>query len=356
MHISRITLINFKRFRKLTIDLSTLRCSPKLVLVIGANGSGKSSLFDAFEWISKPVKDGVKNESTHYEDTYYIRFIEHHSNLTGVLPVSVKIDFDNNHSSKRTLNFVGPDRNLEEFSGLHKKNLFYGRSALRQMPREIKSSLKSTRISADADRPRFYIDADNRFENDISLWKKYFIKPMNNALRRIFGEDDSTSLRLVNVLPPSEQKPAEIKFKKGASFFGYDLLSSGKKEIFGLLLNLQVRHKNFQDTIYFIDELDVHLNTGLQYAFLKEITENWVPENCQLWTASHSLGFIQYARASENAAILDFDQLDFDLPQIITPQPNNNPGVYEIAVPKDMLSEIFRDKLLTFCENKDVLI
>ena len=56
-----------------------------------------------------------------------------------------------------------------------------------------------------------------------------------------------------------------------------------------------------------MDELDLHLNTQLQYNLLKEITENWIPENCQLWTASHSLGFIDYANGSEMAAIIDFD-------------------------------------------------
>lgn len=83
MNISRITLINFKRFRRLTIDLSMLASSPKLVLLTGANGSGKSSVFDAFEWLSKPVKDGISNESTHYEDAYYVRFGERNSNIVG---------------------------------------------------------------------------------------------------------------------------------------------------------------------------------------------------------------------------------------------------------------------------------
>ncbi len=212
MHISQINLINFKRFRKLTIDLSTLQFSPKLVLVIGGNGSGKSSLFDAFEWISKPVIEDVKDESTAYEDFYYIRFSEQDSGIAGRLPIAVKIDFDNNQSLQRILNFVASPKNIEEFSGSSKKNLFYGRSALRQTPRIIKSSLKSTKVSADIDRPRFYTDVDNRFENDVSLFKKNLIKPINDALRRIFGEDDSTSLRLINIWPSKDGNFYESNF------------------------------------------------------------------------------------------------------------------------------------------------
>ena len=374
MHITKIQISRFKRFRNLTIDLSSIQPLPKLVLLIGANGSGKSSVFDAFEWISKPIKEDGKNESTPYEDSYYIRFVEQDTQMMGGLPVWVKIDFDNNESSQRILNFVASPKNVEDFIGLQKKDLFYGRSALRQTPRLTKNSLTSINILADTDRPRFYIDADNRFDNDVSLWlenvlqevfgndfdaqnlKERLVVPINNGLVRIFGEDNSTSLKLISVLPPNNGRPTQINFEKGESKFGYDLLSSGEKEIFGILLNLLVRREGYQDTIYFIDELDVHLNTSLQYALLKEITENWIPENCQLWTASHSLGFIQYARESEKAAILDFDQFDFDLPQTIVPQPKENLEVYEIAVPKDMLSEIFRDKLLTFCENEDVTV
>ncbi|MFP4091906.1 MAG: AAA family ATPase, partial [Cyclobacteriaceae bacterium] len=58
MNISYLHLENFKRFTDLTIDLSKLDQPPKLVLLIGANGSGKSSVFDAFERISFMSKDG----------------------------------------------------------------------------------------------------------------------------------------------------------------------------------------------------------------------------------------------------------------------------------------------------------
>jgi len=51
MRIKKIELTNFKRFTSLTI--SDIPDTTKLVLVIGSNGSGKSSLFDAFDWLQK---------------------------------------------------------------------------------------------------------------------------------------------------------------------------------------------------------------------------------------------------------------------------------------------------------------
>ena len=56
MKITRLELKNFKRFDDLTIDLSALKEAPKLVLLIGNNGSGKSSVFDAFEVLNKISK------------------------------------------------------------------------------------------------------------------------------------------------------------------------------------------------------------------------------------------------------------------------------------------------------------
>ena len=126
------------------------------------------------------------------------------------------------------------------------------------------------------------------------------------------------------MIPPLDGNFAEINFTKGNSEFHYNQLSAGEKEVFNILINLVARKEYYQDTVYFFDEIDLHLNTKLQYNFLKEIVENWVPENCQLWTASHSLGFIQYANNSKNACIIDFDDLDFDYPQVLTPKEKDN--------------------------------
>ena len=49
MPIQELHLKNFKRFTDVTTDLSELDIPPKLVLLVGANDSGKSSVFDAFE-------------------------------------------------------------------------------------------------------------------------------------------------------------------------------------------------------------------------------------------------------------------------------------------------------------------
>jgi AAA15 family ATPase/GTPase len=145
-----------------------------------------------------------------------------------------------------------------------------------------------------------------------------------------------------------------LVFKKGNSEISYDLLSSGEKEIVNILFNLYVRTKVFKNTIYFFDELDAHLHTSLQYKLIKEVVEHWIPESSQVWIATHSLGFIQYAHEVSHAAVIDFDHFDFDESVTLEPQKENE--IFEIAVPKSVLSVLFEDKKIVLCENKNAVL
>ena len=252
------------------------------------------------------------------------------------------------------------------------KSAFYGRSSLRTVP-ELRATQQSVDIGADTDRPRRFIEFDTRFDADIAritedllreFWgkefasdeiKARFVAPINDALARIFGNGSATTLRLTQMIPALGQKPADIRFRKGQSDVHYDLLSSGEKEVFNILLNLFTRRKHFPNAIYFIDELDVHLHTRLQHALIREVVEHWIPDCSQLWTAGHSLGFIDYARNAPDAAIVDFDDLDFDRPQVLTPSPKSA-DIFDIAVPRDSALQVFPNKTLVICQNQDALL
>ena len=365
MFISKIELKNFKRFTDLTVDLSGINKLPKLVLMIGENGSGKSSIFDAFEWVSQFGKNDTPES-----------MVSIHNRFVNELPYYKK----NELNAEAVLYFNDNKVLFKNSNGMSTienswvRLAFYGRSALRSVPQLTRTSIGGREgiASQDNDRPRFYIEQDTRFENDVDILaerivneifvegrfdanelRKRYIEPINKALQRVFTDDPAISLSLVLIMPPLQGKPVQIRFRKGASEILYDLLSNGEKEVINILFNLFIRRGSFQDTIYFIDELDVHLNTALQYNLIKEITENWIPDNCQLWTASHSLGFIQYAREAKHAEILDFDQLDFDVPQTITPQPKEVLEMFEVAVPKDMMLKVFQGKQIILCENKN---
>jgi len=353
MFIRKLQLTNFKRFTDLTIDLSEQTSSPKLVLIIGINGSGKSGIFDAFEAVSSQVKDDSTLPSHYYRKNAQTDF-------------QVKIELTDQtlimrHDNKKCLNV--------------NSTAFYGRSSLRQVPQLTRTALgqgKPVNFEKDSDRPKMYIERDKRFENDLdkitglilkdvyrspdqlaSQIKLKYINPISEAFARIFGENSATQLTLLELIPPLDDKVADIIFKKGESEIHYNYLGNGEKEVFNILVDLLVRKNFYQDTIYYLDELDLHLNTKLQYRLLKEIVENWIPAGCQLWTASHSLGFIEYANEVDNAVIVDFDELDFDQPQTLFVQPKNRYDVFEIAVSKEFLSKVLEGKSIVFSENTD---
>lgn len=349
MRIQKLQLQNFKRFTDLTIALDK---PYKLVLLVGANGSGKSSVFDAFATISS-----LKKGQGFVDAPYHKKNVDKHFQIT--------IDTGNT-----TFSFQSGQGMVDIPIS---NTAFYGRTSLRQVPKLVRTSLGKTNFdfAQDSDRPKQFIDRDVRFENDVenitaqilqAVFKTNsntkdirdtFITSINESFERIFGDDTTISLRLKQFTPPLEGNVASILFQKGDSEIHYNLLSAGEKEVFNILINLLSRRDIFNDTIYFFDEIDLHLNTKLQFNLIKEITEHWMPKNCQFWTASHALGFIEYANQSTDAAVIDLDELNFDIPQTIAPSAKNTLDLYEVAVPKQLLATIFSDKQIVFCENQN---
>ncbi len=350
MKIKSLHLKNFKRFTDLTIG--QIPEQAKLVLLIGSNGSGKSSVFDALEVLNKArFNNRPANTSPYYSKNGQ--------------PFEIIADFGDGYiTNSNKIIHTGAEIKIP-MTG------YYGRTSFRQVPRLTKTQLGTgENVLNDADKPDSFIDRDIRFENDLEhlfgkLLKEFFrsdsdkseiketvIYPINQAFDRIFNKENGTRLELVELIPPLEGRTAAVNFKKGDSFFHYNQLSAGEKEIFNILINLIARRDLHPDVIYF-DEIDLHLNTHLQYNFLKELTEHWIPEHAQFWTASHSLGFIDYANDVENACVFDLDDLDFDKPQLLIPQEKNKLETFEIAVSKKFIDKIIQGRKIVFAENKN---
>ena len=358
MRIRNLRLRNFKRFTDLTIE--GIPEDTRLVLLTGSNGSGKSNVFDAFEVISR----NSKGHNIHNYDidlkAYYRK------KITSIYQIDISANKDI-YSYEEQKGYTGK---------VFQPKAFYGRSSFRQVPILTRKNLGMSKFDfeKDDDRPVLFIDRGARFENDIekisgSILEAFFktdqdtkaireryIDPINVALANIFGADSATALKLINMSPPLEGKVARLLFQKGGSAFHYNQLSAGEKEIFNVLLSLIARKDHFQDTIYFCDEIDLHLNAKIQYAFLKEIIANWLPDNCQLWTASHSLGFIEYATEYEKGCVIDFDDLDFDTPQVLRPKAKDQFEVIEIAVSKAFIDKVVQGGRIVFSENQNTPI
>ena len=73
-----------------------------------------------------------------------------------------------------------------------------------------------------------------------------------------------------------------FRFDKGDSKAFLYNLSGGEKAAFDLLLDILIKRREYDDTVYFIDEPEAHMSPALQSALLDELFRA-VPENSQLW-------------------------------------------------------------------------
>ena len=176
MRITELRLQNFKRFTDLQIK--NLSPDAKLVLLIGANGSGKSSVFDAFEWF-KTFKKAPLNEEI---DGYYKK--ESDKDMV------VNIEFG--EGLKVAKNSKSKIRNAK-IAALG-DNAFFGRPSMRIVPRLVNDSFNEKAIQTNTDGPAHFIDFDTRFQSDV----KKFTWDVNKALRDpLFLGSETVDLRAI---------------------------------------------------------------------------------------------------------------------------------------------------------------
>jgi AAA15 family ATPase/GTPase len=129
MKITGIHLTNFKRFTDLQIV--SIPTTAKLVLLIGSNGSGKSSVFDAFNYILASIKRDLSPNEIF--DAYFNKKTES--------PVRVRVKLDNDTE----INVSGTDF----YNTQPDHSLFYGRTSFRQIPRLTQSAVIASYLNSD---------------------------------------------------------------------------------------------------------------------------------------------------------------------------------------------------------------
>ncbi len=349
MHIKKIQLQKFKRFTDLTIDLENQDSGnilPKLVLLIWANGSGKSSIMDAMQSVyDKALK--WWNPDKMYSNKWWDCVINIETDQWAIV-----------FWPTNTISWTEQAKKL------------YTRPSIRIVP-----EIKGWR-DVDDDSVRRSIDFERRFDNDVmkfvnlmiqQMWQAVsgeadgvakirndIILPFNESLKRIFGLEENICLQFQRFQAPSPQNPAKLTFRKWVSEIDFTSLSHGEKQVIIILLNFLMRQEELEDKVIYIDEMDVHLHTSLQYNLIQEIVEHQLPKSSQLWTASHALWFIDYAKSTPDWVILDFDNLNFDESQLLSPVESEM--VYDLAVPQSMLHTLFAGKEVILCENKNSLM
>jgi hypothetical protein len=154
-------------------------------------------------------------------------------------------------------------------------------------------------------------------ELSVKQIREALIGTLNSAMNRVFSD-----LNLRTLGHPLEN--GNFFFEKGESKnFHYKNLSGGEKAAFDMLLDFVVKRDIYDDTIFCIDEPELHMHTKLQGRLLEELLL-LLPENCQLWIASHAIGVLRKAqdlqiKKPNEVVFLDFHDKNFDEPIILRP-------------------------------------
>lgn len=359
MKLNYATLDGFKRFSDLSVG--EIPQSTKLVILTGPNGCGKSSLLDAFrEWFGR-TGTGFGNTDLEYHRKKFLR--ARNTVTDGVV-------HEENTSHTVTLQFHDqvPTTQPEQ------RKMFYFRTAYRNEPDFVSSNLQRRGNPIDENRIQRMIDQDitvqlnyQRLVTDSihELYDKANENTLVKDLRdRLIKEiQDSMGRVFENLILSSIGKPLEngtFFFDKGESkMFPYKNLSGGEKAVFDLLLDLVIKRRHFNNTIYCIDEPELHINTRIQSFLLKELYD-LTPDNCQMWIATHSIGMMRQARdlyndSPESVVFLDFDGRDFDGKVKISPTKINRAfwqSTLNIAL--DDMSNLIIPKQVVICEGKPV--
>lgn len=336
MKIKNVRLRNFRRFEDLTIsDLPPA----KLVVVAGPNGAGKSSLFDAFSIWKQSQSHGLDWDA------------KYHARATG-LPNwqrNVEIEFHSNPTPKKAFYLRTAYRNEPSF-GLNSLSRQGSpeddRPHRRMTETETLVSANYQRLASDAFEDVFDRESE---ATTVGEFREKVIGELRDAIARLFPH------LVLNTLgnPLSE---GTFRFDKGTQKgFTYTNLSGGEKAAFDLLLDLVVKRRTFDDTVYAIDEPEAHMNTRLQGALLEELV-SLVPEGSQIWIATHSIGMMRKARElyNENPSdvlFLDFGDRNFDQPVTIEPSaPTRAFWERVLNVALDDLAELIAPKEIILCE------
>lgn len=354
MKLEGIHIRDFKRFADLSV--TGLPPTAKLVLLTGPNGSGKTSLFEAFNFWMSHAKQSISYEPEYHERSLFARAGNSWNTVLQRIElkfhdVSVQLPQAHNrkdfyirsayrHEADFTTNGLG---NADDI-------LNDSRRPQQLIQQEQRVSENYQRMVAEAVKALYSDDAATQQKRVADLANE-LIGEVRDAMTKVFGD-------LVLEGPGNPLTNGTFRFKKGIiTGFHYKNLSGGEKAAFDLLLDFIVKRKAFDDTVYCIDEPELHMHTRLQ-AKLLEVMFDLIPDNCQLWLSTHSIGMARkaaelYAENPGQVAFIDFHDQDFDQPAQLQP---THPGrqfwqqMFHTAL--DDLAELVVPKYVAFCEGK----
>lgn len=285
--------------------------------------------------------------------------------------------FDNAYHGKAGEETLPPDQTLEiEFAEpvdrVDPRKLIYARSAYRHEPDFISSAVMRSGQVLDAPKTLRMIDPEAKVSDN---YQRLVSATLDDIFSGSHDSDNVGQLRekhigrvrdaMLTLFPDLElQGPGDplsggtFYFRKaGQDQFHYKNLSGGEKAAFDLALDLVVKTAVYDNSILFIDEPELHLNTRLQSSLLQLLIELTPPQG-QLWIATHSIGMMRKAHEMassdrDSVAFLDFENRNFDEPVTMAPiHPDRTFWGRVLEVALGDLAELIAPECVVLCEGR----
>lgn len=388
MGFKRAVLKDFRCFTELTVQ--NIPDTTRLILLIGPNGCGKSSFFDALNFHKRNSKaisshnDRLANWETDYHDKIDKVGTVSSEHLPYLLPTHVAhkicIEPSNMHFHVRSAyrNDAKFPISESQRATAHLEDL----GVERMIDNDAAVEINYQRLAVQAVESIFDSPDGSMSLNEL---REQLIGDVREAFSKLFpnvqfdGLGSFTARQTMDIYRtrfPEEEfddkwnpmGDGTFLFTRGMSQrFPFKSLSSGKKAAFDLILDLVIAtrlvpqydgtHPRNRNTLFCIDEPESHMNARLQ-AELLSVLYDLTPENCQLMLATHSIGMMRRAQDIEaenpgSVVFLDFGDRDFDRPQVIEPTIPDRAfwsRAYDVAL--DDLSALVAPERVIICEGE----
>ncbi|MES0039673.1 AAA family ATPase [Mesorhizobium sp. M0046] len=353
MRIKKVRLKNgYKRFRDLTIDLGD---SPaRIVALVGPNGCGKSSVLDGL--LFHHNAHGRLGNSDARDYTYHS--MDAHPTYD-YQNVEVTLTDGPYSEVRQALNAKGKGSAIFSFRSPYRYN-----SRLKITEARATEEIRLNNYGA-ADASSLDAKMEDNYRRLFALVNRYMetndVKP-SDARNKILG-DLNESIR--NCLDLEVSSVGNVEDSRGTLYFRkrdhpkefeFNVLSSGEKEVVDILMDLYLRRTDYNETIFLIDEPELHINTAIQGRLLKEINK-LIGDNCQIWLTTHSIGFLRALQAEmkDTCQVIQF-RSDYELASkayTLTPMKPTAGGWRDLfAIALDDLAALVSPKTIIYCEGR----
>lgn len=390
MKIKTIKLENIKCFDSLLLENID---SKNLIIFVGENGSGKSSIFDVLNmvfsfivhggWAGYRVEDLLKNNKDF--GVIYIEFIltDNEKNESGTTDNLCTLEINLNRAdgfkisrsiginelrekiiNKRYNNeLFDKDKNIKNF-GIYIHRSPYRYEDIQDISEPNRNLLKieedKNRLNSKAQvqSSRWQIVLSHLLQLDRIIKAKYFEVNSQNltastaALDRAVGDfkslvEDFDYLLGNKSFDKIEETTTDKTYfwiKNDELKIEFKQLSSGEKE--ALFLFSDIRRQFPNNSIIAVDEPDLHLHYNLQRKLVDRFID--IGENNQIFLATHSLAIVKESENNENTIIYCFDGVNS--PKEIV---NRDDFLELYKILADDLSNILTNRVVIFVEGED---